>query len=178
MTHHRNSRRTKRNSIVAGAVAAVLIPLGVAGTAMAGSDSSDSSKPATKQAAESTSGSHRSATAEEDTPAVVTEVQKFYEGYISAMGEGDHEHAGSLRKAALTEKFEAELTKWEQQNATDGVTRSQNVPVEADTVYDGSGMGHSLTIVTLKWDDGSDTTKLHVQSDIETGKVSDIKPLD
>lgn len=177
MSHHRMSRRTKRNSIVAGAVAAVLIPLGVAGTAMAGDDSSGSSQPATKQAAESKPGSDRSA-ASEDTPAVVTEVEKFYQGYISALGEGDDEQAKSLRKAALTESLQNDLAEWEQQNAADGVLRTQNVPVEAEAVYDGSGTGHSWTIVTLKWDRGPEPTKLHVQSDLETHKISGIKPLD
>ncbi|AXK31789.1 hypothetical protein DVA86_03130 [Streptomyces armeniacus] len=171
MSHHRRSRRTKRNSIVAGAVAAVLIPLGVAGTAMAGGDSSGGTEQTgPKQTAQQA--------AAQDTPSVVTEVEEFYQGYISALGEGDTEQAKSLRKAALTESFQNELAEWEQQNAADGVTRSQNVPVEAEAAYDGSGMGHSWTIVTLKWDGGSDATKLHVQSDLDTHRISDVKPLD
>ncbi|MGW7350043.1 hypothetical protein [Streptomyces sp. NPDC054784] len=168
MSHHRNSRRTKRHSIVAGAVAAVLLPLGVAGTAAADAPTGGSQHTA--------AGSAPGAAA--STPKVVTKVEKFYRSYIAALGAGDTAKADSLRKSNLTKSLRTQLAEWERQHSADGVTRAQNVPAGADVAYDGSGMGHSWTIVTLKWNGGSDVTKLHVQSDLDTLRISDLKTFD
>lgn len=171
MSQHRMSRKTKRNSIVAGAIAAVIIPMGVAGTAMAG-DSSDGQKPPTQQQAAGQK-STSSSSVKEDGP-TVAEVTEFYESYISARKAGDTEQVKSLREETLTPLLQDELAKWEEENNVDGVTRAQDVPVGVEVSFDGSGSQHSWTIVTLKWGGHAADTLLQVRTETDSKKISDI----
>ncbi|NLU69364.1 hypothetical protein [Streptomyces sp. HNM0574] len=160
---HRAAPRTKRNAVVAGGIVAVLLPLGLAGPAAAqGLTTAGSPAAVTAPAA-----------AESD---VVSSVSGFYDGYITSLGEGDTNRAEKLRQDTVREDYLLKLEQWEDRNGADGVLRSQDVPVGFDVAYDGSGAGHSWTIVTLKWDGGDQPdTKLHVQTDLKTGKISGIK---
>ncbi|MEU8353954.1 hypothetical protein [Streptomyces sp. NPDC048845] len=36
-------------------------------------------------------------------------------------------------------------------------------------------MGHTWAVVTLHWDGSSETTKVHVQAELRTGKIDGIK---
>jgi hypothetical protein len=162
-TMAKSAARKTRTAVIAG-VAVGVLSLGVAGTALA---TSGSEGPSTQSA-------HTSAQKADGNDAAVETVSDFYDGYITARGEGDEKKAEELRDSNVTAKYAKKLAAWEKKHDADGVVRSQNVPVNADVTYDGSGMGHSWTVVTLTWDGGK-KTKLHVQSDIESQKISGIK---
>ena len=149
--------------MIAG-VAAGVLSLGVAGTALA--TNSGASSP-------SAHGAHSAHAKSDDTPDSVGTVSDFYNGYVTALDKGDNGKAAGLRKSALTASFRKNLAGWEKKHDSDGVLRSQNVPEKVDVAYDNSGMGHCWTVVTLTWSSGK-TTKLHVQNDIGSQKISDI----
>lgn len=162
----KRAARKTRIAVIAGAAAGVF-SLGIAGAAMATTDAPEHG---------STQGVHTAAQKHQaqDDPAAVAKVSDFYNGYVAARGQNDQQKADSLRQDNLTAKFQQDLSAWEKQHGADGVLQSQNVPTKVDVTYDGSGMGHSWSWVTLTWDGGK-TSKLHVQSDLDSQKVSDIK---
>jgi hypothetical protein len=109
--------------------------------------------------------------------AAQTRISDFYGTYIDAVStEGTQKLRNELRAFYLTKELRNRLATWESRNGADGVLRAQNVPGSWSVTPDGSGAGHTWAVVKLTWGDGS-TTRLHVQADLATKKVSDIKPL-
>lgn len=162
------SRRRHRGTLIAGGAAAVLLSLGVAGQAAAAGGTTSQS-PGSGVVVEQSA--HPS-----QAPASTAAVERFYDGYITALGEGDTETAEQLRQSHLRADYQEELARWEEQHQADGVLRSQNVPTDSHATYDGSGAGHSWYVVTLTWDGGG-SSQLHVQTDTATQKISDIRQL-
>lgn len=175
---HNHVSRTSGRGVAAAGVAAVLLPLALAGPAAAGGLSSTAAPgPASAPAAPASGPSDDGATLADDPSSVADDVQEFYDGYVDALDEGDTNGAEQLRQRDLGTGYLQELEKWEQRHQVDGVLRSQNVPAGVGVEYDGSGAGHTWTVVTLKWEKGPDT-KLHVQADSDGHKISDIRSLD
>lgn len=166
MSHQSRTRRSKRAAaLVAGGIAAVLLPLGFAGSAVAATAHGDG-----KAAVQ-----HATATEVKDNlPDNVAKVTEFYNGYLAARGEGDQVRADQLRQDYLDPAFLPRLEQWEAEHNADGVTHSQQTPVRVDVAYDGSGMGKSHAIVTLHFDNGGPVKQLHVESSLETEKITDI----
>ena len=159
MSHQNRTRASRRAALVAGGLAAVLLPLGFAAPAVAGPPSGAKARQAV--------------TAGEDTPATVTRVTEFYEGYLAALAKGDRARAEELRRTYLDAAFLRRLEQWESEHHANGVTRSQDAPRDADVAYDGSAMGRSYAVVTLHYGPGS-TRQVHVESSLETQKITDI----
>jgi hypothetical protein len=106
-----------------------------------------------------------------------TRIADFYGSYIDAVSTGQSGELGhQLRAFYLTKQFGQALTAWESKNHADGVLRAQNTPLSWTVTSDGGGAGHTWAIVTLTWS-ADDTTRLHVQADLATQRISDIKPL-
>lgn len=181
MSHHSRTRKSRRAALLAGGVAAVLLPLGLARPAIAGTlDGGDEVRPT---ASTQQSVTHSTATSVPDEVVqrksmVVTRVTEFYERYITATGQGNAPTTDELRQTYLDADLVRELEEWEAENHADGVTRSQNVPVDVDVAYDGSGMGKSHAIVTLHWDGGTPASQLHVETSLRTEKITDIAPME
>ncbi|MFE6844891.1 hypothetical protein [Streptomyces sp. NPDC057686] len=101
-------------------------------------------------------------------------ISTFYGAYIDAVYDGDGARATQLRAAYLSAPLQRELKKWEETHHADGVLRAQNVPLEWKVSYVDSGMGKTNATVTLTWS-GSDTTRIHVQADLQTRKILSIR---
>lgn len=157
----KSAARKTRIAAITGVTIGV-VSLGIAGTAMA----TDPAHPGPRT-------THTSAQQADSSDTVQT-VSKFYNNYITYGGDGDQETADQLRSTHMTSRLNDELDAWSDEHHADPVVRSRDYPVSADVTYDNSGMGHSWTVVTLNWDGGKKTT-LHVQSDNESQKISDIK---
>jgi hypothetical protein len=104
-------------------------------------------------------------------------VADFYGAYIDAVYGNHPRLAGVLRMDYLTHSLQTQLAIWEQRMHADGVLRAQNVPLAWKVSYQGSGMGHMWSVVTLTWGTGrhATTTRLAVQSDLATRLISGIK---
>jgi hypothetical protein len=127
----------------------------------------------------------RSTTAAADLPAPIpgspssafTRIADFYGAYIDAVStEGSGTLSDHLRAFYLTKQLRQTLAAWEAANHADGVLRAQNPPLSWTVASDGSGAGHTWAIVTLTWSAGQ-TTQLHVQADLATKRISDIRPV-
>lgn len=169
-----NRRRAVRSTLIVSALGAV---------AVAAAFMSPSAASGAAPAPVATTAAVRSAAA--DLPAPVsgspssafTRIADFYGAYIDAVSsEGSGEFGGRLRAFYLTKKLRQTLAGWEAANHADGVLRAQNTPLSWTVTSDGSGAGHTWAIVTLTWSAGH-TTRLHVQADLDTKLISDIKPL-
>ncbi|MEV1026224.1 hypothetical protein [Streptomyces sp. NPDC050264] len=111
-------------------------------------------------------------------------VANFYGAYIDAMW--DNEDAGSaadakaLRAFYLSTAAQKKVAAFEAREHADGILFAQNVPVKWAVTYTGSGAGHSTALVTLTWSDGknAEISKIKVQSDLATRKITDLAPAD
>ncbi|WP_018548697.1 hypothetical protein [Streptomyces sp. LaPpAH-108] len=125
-------------------------------------------------------------------PAAVTSVQgdprnvtqrvaDFYGAYIDAIWDGEDPasaaDAKALRNFYLSAPARKKVAAWERKNHADGILFAQNVPVKWKAAYSGSGMGHATTRVTLTWSDGKhpEVTRIDVQSDLTSRKITDLK---
>ncbi|MBV1946849.1 hypothetical protein [Streptomyces sp. BV129] len=121
-------------------------------------------------------------TAQGDPRNVTQRVADFYGAYIDAVH--DHEDPASgadakaLRDFYLSASARRKVSAWERKNHADGILFAQNVPVKWKVAYTGSGMGHATSRVTLTWSDGAhpQLTRIDVQSDLTTRKITDLKP--
>ncbi|BDH06095.1 hypothetical protein [Streptomyces seoulensis] len=121
-------------------------------------------------------------TAQGDPRNVTQRVGDFYGAYIDAVH--DHEDPASgadakaLRDFYLSASARRKVSAWERKNHADGILFAQNVPVKWKVAYTGSGMGHATSRVTLTWSDGAhpQVTRIDVQSDLTTRKITDLKP--
>ncbi|MFJ9037038.1 hypothetical protein ACIRF8_10695 [Streptomyces sp. NPDC102406] len=122
-------------------------------------------------------------TAQGDPRSTTDRVAHFYGAYIDAVW--DNEDAGSaaqtkaLRGFYLSAAAQKKVAAFEAREHADGILFAQNVPVKWAVTYTGSGAGHSTALVTLTWNDGKnpDTTKIKVQSDLTTRKITDLAPV-
>ncbi|MET8811469.1 hypothetical protein ABZW47_05645 [Streptomyces sp. NPDC004549] len=120
-------------------------------------------------------------TAQGDPRNVTQRVADFYGAYIDAVWDGEDPasaaDAKALRGFYLTASARKKVTAWEHKNHADGILFAQNTPVQWKAAYAGSGMGHATTRVTLTWSDGKhpEVTRIDVQSDLTTRKITDLK---
>ncbi|MEU9036670.1 hypothetical protein AB0D45_17440 [Streptomyces sp. NPDC048352] len=102
-----------------------------------------------------------------------TRIADFYGAYVDAVYDGDGATADRLRSFYLSESLQRELAQWEEAHHANGVLRAQNVPLQWKVTSTGSGTGKTNATVTLTWGGGS-TTRIHVQADLETKKLTSI----
>ncbi|MFG2816058.1 hypothetical protein [Streptomyces sp. NPDC048410] len=122
------------------------------------------------------------ASAQGDPRNVTQRVTDFYGAYIDAVWDTEDPAAGAdakaLRNFYLSAPARKKVTAWEKKNHADGILFAQNVPVKWKVAYTGSCMGHATSRVTLTWSDGKhpQVTRIDVQSDLTTRKITDLKP--
>ncbi|ANP51296.1 hypothetical protein J2Z21_002945 [Streptomyces griseochromogenes] len=120
--------------------------------------------------------------AEGDPRNVTQHVADFYGAYIDSVWATEDPSAAAgakaLRAFYLTAAAQKKVAAFEEKNHADGILFAQNVPVKWKVTYTGSGAGHATSRVTLTWGDGStaQVSKIDVQSDLKTLKITDLKP--
>lgn len=105
-------------------------------------------------------------------------VSHFYGSYIDAVAaEGGGKLASALRTFYLTPGLRDRLRAWENKQHADGVLRAQDVPRAYRVTQQDSGAGHTWATVRLTWGSTAHPayTYLKVQSELATGKISDIR---
>ncbi|MEU6553520.1 hypothetical protein ABZ915_25050 [Streptomyces sp. NPDC046915] len=121
------------------------------------------------------------ATAQGDPRDVTQRVADFYGAYIDSVWDNEDPAAGAnakaLRSFYLSTAAQRKVTAYEAKQHADGILFAQNVPVKWKVAYTGSGAGHATSRVTLTWGDGSgaQVTRIDVQSDLKTKKITDLK---
>ena len=119
--------------------------------------------------------------AQGDPRNVTQHVADFYGAYIDAVWSIDDKSAGDAAKALrafyLSAAAQKKVAAFEKKEHADGILFAQNVPVKWKVTYTGSGAGHATSRVTLTWSDGShaEVSKIDVQSDLKTLKITDLK---
>ncbi|KOV56166.1 hypothetical protein [Streptomyces sp. MMG1121] len=109
-------------------------------------------------------------------------VADFYGAYIDAVWATDDKSAGPAAKALrgfyLTAAAQKKVAAFEKKEHADGILFAQSVPVKWQVAYTGSGAGHATSRVTLTWSDGKhpEISRIDVQSDLKTLKITDLKP--
>ncbi|MEU6383689.1 hypothetical protein ABZ847_08995 [Streptomyces bauhiniae] len=122
------------------------------------------------------------ASAQGDPRNVTQRVTDFYGAYIDAVWDAEDPAAGAdakaLRNFYLSASARKKVDSWEKKNHADGILFAQNVPVKWKVAYTGSGMGHATARVTLTWSDGKhpEVSRIDVQSDLTTRRITDLKP--
>ncbi|MFY4723111.1 hypothetical protein [Streptomyces sp. LaBMicrA B280] len=124
------------------------------------------------------------AVAQGDARNATQHVADFYGAYIDAVWATDDKAAGAEAKALrafyLSPAAQKRVAAYETKEHADGILFAQNVPVRWQVAYTGSGAGHATSQVTLTWSDGphAQVTRIDVQSDLRTLKITDLKPAD
>ncbi|MGW7522313.1 hypothetical protein [Streptomyces sp. NPDC054783] len=119
--------------------------------------------------------------AQGDPRNVTQHVADFYGAYIDAVRSTDDNSAGTAAKALRTFYLSAaeqrKVAAFEKKEHADGILFAQNVPVRWKVTYTGSGAGHATSRVTLTWGDGphAEVSRIDVQSDLKTLKITDLK---
>ncbi|MFE9359545.1 hypothetical protein ACFYPB_36400 [Streptomyces olivaceoviridis] len=133
----------------------------------------------------SASGTTRAAavsSAQGDPRNVTQHVADFYGAYIDAVWATDDPTAAASAKALrgfyLSAAAQKKVTAFEKKEHADGILFAQNVPVKWKVAYTGSGAGHATSRVTLTWGDGPhpQVSRIDVQSDLKTLKITDLRP--
>ncbi|MFG2603580.1 hypothetical protein ACGFT2_08535 [Streptomyces sp. NPDC048514] len=120
--------------------------------------------------------------AQGDPRNVTQHVADFYGAYTDAVWAADDSTAAASAKALrgfyLSAAARKKVAAYENKEHADGILFAQNVPVKWTVAYTGSGMGHATSRVTLTWGDGPDAqvSRIDVQSDLKTLKITDLKP--
>ncbi|MFI9390032.1 hypothetical protein ACIG53_04040 [Streptomyces bauhiniae] len=159
-------------ALAAGLALAAVTPA-LAGTASTPALAGTASTPARPAAATTAQGDPRN---------VTQRVTDFYGAYIDAVWDTEDPASGAdakaLRDFYLSASARKKVAAWEKKNHADGILFAQNVPVKWKVAYTGSGMGHATSRVTLTWSDGKhpQVTRIDVQSDLTTRKITDLKP--
>jgi hypothetical protein len=110
-------------------------------------------------------------------------VADFYGAYIDAVWATGDKSAGASAKALrafyLSAAAQKKVAAFEKKEHADGILFAQNVPVRWRVAYTGSGAGHATSRVTLTWGDGphAEVSRIDVQSDLKTLKITDLKPV-
>lgn len=166
-------RKTLRTRFIAAGGVAAVLTLAAVTPALAGPSPAAGTRTATSAAAPAPQGDPRTAT---------TRVANFYGAYIDAIWDnedpGSAAQAKALRAFYLSPALQKKVAAYEEREHADGILFAQNVPVKWAVSYTGSGAGHSTALVTLTWNDGAnpDVTKIKVQSDLRTLKITDLAP--
>ncbi|WP_208897002.1 hypothetical protein [Streptomyces incarnatus] len=119
--------------------------------------------------------------AQGDPRNVSQHVADFYGAYIDAVWSTDDRSAGDAAKALrafyLSTAAQKKVAAFEKKEHADGILFAQNVPVKWKVTYTGSGAGHATSRVTLTWGDGphAEVSRIDVQSDLKTLKITDLK---
>ncbi|MEU9479821.1 hypothetical protein [Streptomyces sp. NPDC048191] len=119
--------------------------------------------------------------AQGDPRNVTQHVADFYGSYIDAVWATDDKSAGDAAKALrafyLSAAAQKKVAAFEKKEHADGILFAQNVPVKWKVTYTGSGAGHATSRVTLTWGDGphAEVSRIDVQSDLKTLKITDLK---
>ncbi len=165
----------RRRAVVGLAVGALAL-VAVAGTATAGQ--THTAAPAARPAAPVRAAAAAAPVRSGVPGSAVDRVADFYGAYIDAVSGDTGTLSTQLRTAYLTPALQKRLTAWEAQEHADGVLEAQSIPYSWSVAYDGSGMGHTFSTVTLTWDGGShpEVTTLMISSDTATHQIADIKP--
>jgi hypothetical protein len=164
--------RSRRNIVAASAIAGAF-SLAAVTPALAGTGTAHEARAA---------GTASAATATGDPRAVTQRVADFYGAYVDAVWDGEDPAAAAdakaLRAFHLSAVAQKKVAAYEAREHADGILFAQNVPVKWRVDYTGSGAGHATSRVTLTWSDGKDAqvTKIDVQSDLRTRKITDLKP--
>ncbi|MEV6838468.1 hypothetical protein AB0N17_28830 [Streptomyces sp. NPDC051133] len=133
-----------------------------------------------------TAASHtpRTAAVAQGDPRNVTQhVADFYGAYVDAVWATDDKSAGDAAKALrafyLSAAAQKKVAAFEKKEHADGILFAQNVPVKWSVAYTGSGAGHATSRVTLTWSGGKhpEVSRIDVQSDLKTLKITDLKPV-
>lgn len=120
--------------------------------------------------------------AQGDPRNVTQHVADFYGAYIDSVWATEDPaaaaNAKALRAFYLSAAAQKKVAAYERKDHADGILFAQNVPVKWKVTYTGSGAGHATSRVTLTWSDGSgaEVSKIDVQSDLKTLKITDLKP--
>ncbi|MEU6511775.1 hypothetical protein [Streptomyces sp. NPDC046942] len=166
------SSRTHSRKILLTAVALTGgLTLAAVTPALAGTGASHTTRAAAVSSAE---GDPRNAT---------QHVADFYGAYIDAVWATGDTSAGPAAKALrgfyLTVAAQKKVAAFEKKEHADGILFAQNVPVKWKVTYTGSGAGRATSRVTLTWSDGKhpEVSRIDVQSDLKTLKITDLKPV-
>ncbi|MEW2165257.1 hypothetical protein AB0912_20035 [Streptomyces sp. NPDC007084] len=157
---------------VAAGTAAILA-LGAADPALAVTDSTTGTHKVAAAAAPATQG---------DPRAAATRVSDFYGAYIDSIWDNEDPaasaNAKTLRHFYLSAAEQKTVAAYEAKEHADGILFAQNVPVKWSVASTGSGAGHATALVTLTWSDGQnpEVTKIKVQTDLKTRKITDLQP--
>ncbi|MFB7509599.1 hypothetical protein [Streptomyces broussonetiae] len=120
-------------------------------------------------------------TAQGDPRNATQHVADFYGAYIDTVRATDDKSAGpaadALRRFYLSAAAQKKVAAFEKKEHADGILFAQNVPVKWQVAYTGSGAGHATSRVTLTWSDGKhpQVSRIDVQSDLRTLKITDLK---
>jgi len=115
-----------------------------------------------------------------DPRSTTNRVADFYGSYIDSVWDNEDPAAGAnakaLRSFYLSAAARKKVAAFEAREHADGILFAQNVPVKWKVAYTGSGAGHATSLVTLTWGDGTnpEVTKIKVQSDLRTRKITDL----
>ncbi|MFE2735405.1 hypothetical protein [Streptomyces sp. NPDC059349] len=115
-----------------------------------------------------------------DPRSTTNRVADFYGAYIDSIWDNEDPAAGAnakaLRSFYLSAAAQKKVSAFEATEHADGILFAQNVPVKWKVDYTGSGAGHATSLVTLTWSDGAnpEVTKIKVQSDLQTRKITDL----
>lgn len=115
-----------------------------------------------------------------DPRSATNRVADFYGAYIDSIWDNEDPAAGAnakaLRSFYLSAAAQKKVAAFEAKEHADGILFAQNVPVKWKVDYTGSGAGHATSLVTLTWSDGAnpEVTKIKVQSDLQTRKITDL----
>ncbi|MEU3412427.1 MULTISPECIES: hypothetical protein [unclassified Streptomyces] len=164
------SDRTRKTLLTATALAAGLT-LAAVTPALAGGTTSHTPRAAAV-----------SSSAQGDPRDVTQHVADFYGAYIDAVWAADDPSAAASAKALrgfyLSAGARKTVAAYERREHADGILFAQNVPVKWKVAYTGSGAGHATSRVTLTWSDGRhpQVSRIDVQSDLKTRKITGLKP--
>ncbi|MET7360074.1 hypothetical protein ABZS76_16705 [Streptomyces sp. NPDC005562] len=164
----------KRTVLFAATAAAAALSVAVVTPALAGT----SSHPATT--AHSAAAAPAAKTG--DPRSTTDRVANFYGAYIDSVWANEDPAAGGQAKALrafyLSAAAQKKVAAFEEKEHADGILFAQNVPVKWKVTYTGSGAGHATSLVTLTWSDGpsAEVSKIKVQSDLRTQKITDLAP--
>ncbi|MFF9086370.1 hypothetical protein ACF1BE_08180 [Streptomyces sp. NPDC014991] len=164
------SIRSRKTLLTAVALTAGLT-LAAVTPALAGASAGHTARAA---AVSSVQGDPRSAT---------QHVADFYGAYIDAVWATDDPTATASAKALrgfhLSAAAKKAVAAYEKKEHADGILFAQNVPLKWKVAYTGSGAGHATSRVTLTWSGGAHPTvsRIDVQSDLKTLKITGLKPV-
>ncbi|WP_235453728.1 hypothetical protein [Streptomyces olivochromogenes] len=163
-------RMRSRKALLTAATVTAALSLAAVTPALAGTGTTHSTR--------ATSGS----AAHGDPRGVTQRVADFYGAYIDAVWDGEDPAAAAdakaLRSFYLSAAAQRKVAAYEAREHADGILFAQNVPVKWKVDYTGSGAGHATSRVTLTWGDGphAQVTKIDVQSDLRTRKITELRP--